>query len=348
MRKHIIPFLTAAAVLVSSSVAFAGNPQRAGSNGAEQLLINPWARSAGMAGANQAHAKGLEGIFLNVAGIAHTRKTELMFVHTNYWADISINAFGFTQKVGEDGVLGFSVMSMDIGEIPLTTTDNPDGDLGTYSPSLSNIGVSYAKKFTETIYGGVTVKVISESIPNLSSTGVAFDAGIQYVTGANKEIRFGIALKNVGPTMSFNGDGLTFRVADPGGDGYTLAAEQRSQENELPALIKIGGSYDFIFEEASSILTLAGNFTSNAFKNDEFQLGVMYNFRGFLMLRGGYLYEDGITSEETSLNAYAGPHGGLSIEFPLGSNGTTFSVDYGFRAVNRLSNLHTFGARINL
>ena len=42
--------------------ATAGNPDRVGSAGASQLLINPWARSSGWGGANIASVRGLESI----------------------------------------------------------------------------------------------------------------------------------------------------------------------------------------------------------------------------------------------------------------------------------------------
>ena len=66
-----------------------------------------------------------------------------------------------------------------------------------------NISISYAKAFSNSIYGGVSFKIISESISDISAEGVAIDAGIQYVTGKTDNIHFGIALKNVGPTMRF-------------------------------------------------------------------------------------------------------------------------------------------------
>ena len=50
-----------------STFSFAGNEQRAGQAGASELLINPWARSSGWAGANVAGVRGLEGIYSNVA-----------------------------------------------------------------------------------------------------------------------------------------------------------------------------------------------------------------------------------------------------------------------------------------
>ena len=79
----------------------------------------------------------------------------------------TISSFGFAQKVGESGVLGLSIMSMDFGEIEITTVDLPDGGIGTYSPKFMNIALSYAKVFSNSIYGGMTIKMISEQISNV-------------------------------------------------------------------------------------------------------------------------------------------------------------------------------------
>ena len=73
-----------ALVLVSFSQSFGGNPQRAGQAGASELLINPWARSSGLGGSNIASIRGLEGIYSNVAGLAFTEKTELIFSQTSW------------------------------------------------------------------------------------------------------------------------------------------------------------------------------------------------------------------------------------------------------------------------
>ena len=165
-----------ALILLPLNTIFAGNPQRAGQAGASELLINPWARTSGWAGANIAGVRGLEGIYSNVAGLAFTEKTELIFSQTQ-WLKIgddavsNISSFGFSQKVGESGVLGFSVMSMDFGEIEITTVDLPDGGIGTYSPKFMNLAISYAKIFSNSIYGGVTIKMISEQISNVGGSG---------------------------------------------------------------------------------------------------------------------------------------------------------------------------------
>ncbi|MFI5151074.1 MAG: PorV/PorQ family protein [Bacteroidia bacterium] len=337
--------------------AFAGNDQRAGQAGASELLINPWARSSGWAGADIAGSKGLESMYLNVAGTAFTQKTELLFSYTNWLggSQININSFGFSQRVGETGALSLGIMSMNFGNIPITTENNPDGGLGTYSPSYMNLGLSYAKGFSENIYGGMTIRVISENLPNLSAKGVALDAGIQYVTGKKNNIHFGISLKNVGPRMQFSGDGLSFRGTVPS-TGTNLTVEQRSAPFEMPSQMNIGGRYDFLMLKDSSAkvnqrVSVAGAFVSNSFQKDQFLLGVEYSFKGYLMLRAGYAYENGIFGSitDTRTTAFTGPTGGVTFEVPFGTDKkSTFALDYSYRATNPFSGCHSLGIRMNL
>ena len=339
-----------ALLTISFNQIFAGNPQRAGQAGASELLINPWARSSGWAGANVAGIRGLEGIYSNVAGLAFTEKTELIFSNTQ-WLKIgnesvsNISSFGFSQKIGASGALGFSVMSMGFGDIEITTVDLPDGGMGTYSPKFMNMSVSYARIFSNSIYGGATVKVISEQISNVGASGVALDAGIQYVTGKKDNLKFGIALKNVGPRISFTGDGLSFRGIVGDDDGYKMTVEQRSSELELPALLNIGMSYDINIKRHR--VTGAGTFTSNSFQKDQYRIGGEYSYRDMFMVRMGYTHEKGINAS-TRTNALRGPSAGFTVELPMGSGGSTFGFDYSYRHTNPFQGSHTVGARINL
>ena len=362
--KQINNWIKAAAVIalmLPFNNSFAGNPQRAGQAGASELLINPWARTSGWGGANIAGVRGLEGIFSNVAGLAFTEKTELIFSQTQWLkfgddAVADISSFGFSQKVGESGVLGFSVMSMSFGDIEITTVDLPEGGIGFYSPKFMNIGVSYAKIFSNSIYGGVTVKMISEQISNVAANGVALDAGIQYVTGAKDNLKFGISLKNVGPRMSFTGDGLSFRGIVGDGDDYKMTVEQRSSELELPALLNIGLSYDVNFIQHR--ITGAGTFTSNSFQKDQYRLGGEYSYNEMFMVRLGYTFEDGIrfpywysynnNKDSYRTTALRGPSAGFTVELPMGDEGSTFGLDYSYRHTDPFQGSHTIGARINL
>ena len=113
------------AILVSgfALAATAGNPDRIGQAGASQLMINPWAMSSGLGWAAQSNVRGLEASFFNMGGLAHARRTELGFSNTNWLvgSGVQINAFGFAQSLGGEGVLALTVMTMDMGEIEVTT-----------------------------------------------------------------------------------------------------------------------------------------------------------------------------------------------------------------------------------
>jgi hypothetical protein len=351
-----IVFTTHLFVGISASNVFAGNKDRAGQAGATELLLNPWARSSGWGGANIAGVRGLEAQFFNVAGTAHTPKTELLFAHTNYLkgSGINVNSFGFSQKVGTSGVLGLGITAMNFGDIDVTTTEMPEGGLGTFPINFMNIGLSYAKGFTDHIFGGMCFKVINEAIPNAKAGGVALDAGIQYIAGKENNAKFGISLKNVGPKMQFRGDGQAVPVINPvNGSNSTL--EQRSEFFELPSQVNIGGAYDFYLtgDSANRVhrITLAGAFVSNSFTKDEFRIGLEYGYKKYFMLRAGYGYEKGIGNEDDTKTDYRtsvqkGISAGFTFEIPL--KGSSFGLDYSYRATKPFDGTHSIGVRMNL
>ena len=352
--KQMNNWIKAIAIIAFLALPFnqiSAQTQRAGQSGAAQLLINPWARSSGWAGSNVAGIRGIEGVYSNVAGLAFTEKTEIVFSSTS-WLQINgfndavsqISTFGLSQKMGESGALGLSIMSMSFGDIEVTTVDFPDGGLGVYTPTLMNIGLSYAQIFSNSIYGGVTVRLITERIANMSANGVSLDAGIQYVTGEKDNFKFGIALKNVGPRMAFSGDGLSFRGIVGDDDGYKMTVEQRSSEFELPALLNIGMSYDLNISRHR--LTGAFTFTSNAFQNDQLRIGGEYSYRDMFMVRGGLTYEEGLGDDLKRTTALRGPSAGFTLELPMGE--TSFGLDYSYRHTDPFQGSHSIGARISL
>jgi hypothetical protein len=343
LYSHLLKGAIFVVALSITTPTFAGNEQRSGEAGATELLINPWARSSGFGGANSASIIGVEALFLNVAGTAFIEGTDVTFSHTKWFADIDLNSFGITQKVGESA-LSLVVSSMNFGDIQRTTVDQPEGSLGTFAPSFLNIHLGYARKFTESIYGGMAVKIISESISDLTANGVAFDAGIQYVTGEQKQIRFGIALKNVGAPLSFGGDGLSLRLTVPAGS-HVQTFESRSSGFELPTLLNIGGSYDFNFDENQ--LRIVGNFVSNSFSKDIFQGGMQFSWKKMVMARIGYSYEKTDAGNDLSTTAFTGLAAGFSFEVP--SNGTSgMSIDYSYRATAPFGAINTLGVRFSI
>ncbi len=329
--------------------AYAGNKDRSGESGASQLLINPWARSIGLGGANSSYAIGLDAQFLNVAGLARSNKTDIVFSNTNWLkgSGTNIAAFGLVQRLSESSVIGLSVMAITYGEIDITTVEQPEGGIGTFSPTASNINISYAKEFSKSIYGGVNVKIVSESTSDTKASTVAIDAGIQYVTGKDEQIKFGVALKNIGPNMQFEGDGLSFRGYVPG-QANAMTVEQRSAGFELPSLLRIGASYDFELGDDMNIIP-SYTFTSNSFSNDMHSVGLHFKWGQYLELRAGYGYENGIWNDEERITALTGFSGGLSIGAPFKKGKKAgFSIDYAYQTSNPFEGCHSVGVRIHL
>ncbi|MBL7952039.1 MAG: PorV/PorQ family protein [Flavobacteriales bacterium] len=349
MRSNRKAVMMVAFAALSYTTALAGNPDRAGSAGATQLLINPWARSAGWGLANMSSVRGVEAMFGNIAGLAHTNKTELVFTNTRWLSGsgTTINSIGFGQKLGASGVLGVSATTLGFGDLEVTTVDNPAGGRGTFRPNMANIGISYAKSFSNSIHGGLLVRMVSESISNVRTQGVCFDAGIQYVTGEKDNIHFGIALKNVGPAMAFSGDGMSVQgLLVTGSDQLSL--EQRSAQFEVPSMLSIGGAYDWHLNDMHRI-TFAGSFVSNSFTKDQGVLGIEYAFRKMVHLRGGYTYEKGITDDAERTTVLTGPSAGVSVDLPFGEEKkSAVAIDYAYRATNPFAGSHSVGIRISL
>ena len=352
MKKLFRTIVTLSLTIIigfTSTEAFAGNKDRAGQAGANELLVNPWAASSGWGNAGMASVKGVDAIWSNVAGISFTNTIDLDFSYTNWLAGsgTSVVSFGLLARVSESVVAGISVMSMSFGELQRTDTEHPDGGIGTFKPNLMNINIAVAKSFSNSIHGGFVLKIISEQITDMNGTGVAMDAGIQYVTGITDNIHFGIALKNIGPTMKYSGDGLSFKVAIDGMSS-DLTVVQRADEFELPTQLNIAAAYDFNFANASR-LTLAFNFNSNAFSKDQFIFGVEGSFRDILMLRGGYTFENGVTKsieDADCTNVNRGLSLGATVQAPLNKKGLKVCLDYSYRDTAHWKGTHSVGARI--
>jgi len=286
--KNIV--LTSA--LLAALSAFAGNPVRSGSAGASELLVNPWARTAAWGEGNTANVRGFEGLYGNVAGIARIDGMQVGFANTQWLmgSGITLNAGSLVTPTSNGGVLGIHITNMNYGDIEVTTEDQPDGGLGSYSPSATVIGLAYAKKFTQSIFGGINIKMYNSAVNNLSATGVCFDAGVQYIPANVKDFSFGITMRNIGPSFSYRADGLSIVLPVPTGL-YTNSFQNRSEDFELPTQLAIGASKGFDLIEGHKI-TVAGNFISNSFKKDQFTVGAEYAFKELFALRASWAQFD--------------------------------------------------------
>ncbi|GLR18141.1 PorV/PorQ family protein [Portibacter lacus] len=347
MKKVYLSLL----LIFSISLVFAGNPDRQGEAGASELLLNPWARSAGLHGLSTSFISGVESMRFNVAGLGRIEGTEFLLGNTRLYegSGISLNAIGFASKVGERGALGLSITSMDFGEIPITTVNQPEGIGGNINPSFFHIGAGYSYTYANKISVGALVRIISESLTDVSAFGAALDAGVQYVTGEKDNFKLGVSLRNVGTPMRFAGEGLSFQSGNPDGTAnYLLTVGQRSQKFELPSVLNIGASYDIYISE-TSFVRAAGNFTSNAFSRDNIGLGAEVHFNDFLVLRGAYKYDIGSVPGESTNNIYTGVAGGISLNIPFKKGSSrNIGIDYAYRTTSPFRGTHNIGIKLNI
>ena len=380
--------ITLLGIFIIPTQLMAGNRDRSGQAGAQHLLIDPWARSAGWSTVGVAETRGLESIYSNIAGMSFVKKTEIAFSRVQYISGsktgIGVNAFAISQHltkkdkesgaVKDLGVLGVSLFSQTLGEIMNTTVDQPEGNLGYFSPNLLYIGVHYARKFNDYIFGGFTGKIINESISNMSATGFCFDIGVQYRAGAYENFKIGITLKNMGLPMRYSGDGISLS-ATPTGTDHEVTLQQRSALMEMPSLLTIGISYDFLFfgknyssytkedlkkegltrDDAEHRITLAGSFTANSYSRDNFSFGIEYGLMQIFMVRAGFLAEQGMFNPEQVTTFYSGPSAGATFAIPLAGKNSKgdkgdkkLYLDYGYRFLNKWKGNHYVSLKLML
>lgn len=354
--KHI---MIGGLILTQSSpfVSNAGNEDRIGAAGGQQLMINPWTRSSGFANANSASVNGIEAMFGNIAGLAFINKTEINLAHTRWMSSsgVGINSGALAQRISETSVLAFGIMTTSFGDIQRTTNLLPEGGLGNYRMQVGHFTLGFAKEFSNSIYAGAAVKVVTEGIPDARANGVAFDAGIRYITGKQENIKFGISLKNIGPKMRFQGDGLSVKNTL---DEKEFTLQQRTEGYELPSILNIGFSYDYYIGEPGDDkdgkikgmhrITGAFNFMSNSFGRDQFSLGAEYAFKEMFMLRGGFVYEDKMFNANETKNVLSGPTAGFTVALPVSATGSSVDLDYSHRMTRVMGGIHTIGLRVNL
>lgn len=346
-KKYISAVLAGA--LLSSVTVFGGNPDRQGEAGANQLLINPWARSAGLHTMNTSMVTGTDAMFINVAGLSRINKMQANIGNTRYLegADIQVNSLGFASKVGKKGgAIGISLVAFNFGDIEVTTENNPEGTGATFSPSFVNIGLSYSHTFSNKVSVGVTAKAVSESLANVGARALALDAGVQYVTGVKDNFKFGISLRNVGNKMQYTGEGIA--ISRPSGNiqGYPITYYQRSAAYELPSQLNIGASYDFWLAKMAR-LTVLGNFTSNSFSRDQYGGGLELGWGQNFVLRAAYKNEFDAVSGQNSLDD--GLSAGLTISTPFKKGSASrLSFDYAYRATRVYKGIHNLGIRLDL
>jgi tetratricopeptide (TPR) repeat protein len=184
------------------------NAKSAGTSAANFLKIGVGARGAAMAGAQTAMTEDLTATYWNPAGLASLRYHEISLMHYALIDNIRFQnaSYGFpTERLGSFSV-GASIL--DYGSI----AGYAPGGIPTGNIEASNkmITASWGKKlFTESkLSTGFTFKYLQSDLAGYKASAPMLDAGLQFPfeTGQLRGLRLGLALRNMGSGLDYNGE----------------------------------------------------------------------------------------------------------------------------------------------
>jgi hypothetical protein len=300
--------LQAMAVTEAWAQASLGN-QRVGTSAGTFLKIGVGARPVGMGGAFVAVANDPTTIYWNPAGIAGLLRTNVTISHTEWPADVNYEYLGVilpVERLGGSIGIQFGALYTDIQE---TTELQPFGTGQTYTYTDFVGGLTYARRFTDKLLIGGTLKFVHENLGlDVGGTTVntwLVDVGSIYYIGFGS-LRIGVALANFGP--DFN----------PNGKYYSPDGEVRNWDSaNPPTQFRWGVAWEPV-ETRDMTLTTALEVSQPADNQQAFKTGLEWTLRRIVSLRTGYDFN----ADEIKWSAGAGVVGAIGT--------TRGSVDYAY------------------
>lgn len=198
-----------------------------GTEAASFLEIPVGAGPAAMGAAYTALATDAYAPTWNPAGLGRLSGTELSAQHLSYLESMNYEYLSMVHPLNAPGAdtrrgIGFSVQYLGSGDI--TRTDiNSDGSqntntTGTFSSHYASYNLSYGQTLTDKLAVGLTGKVISAKIDDVSASAYAADLGALYK--ATDKMQLGASLVNMGTQLKFISEGDSLPMAFKVGAAY--------------------------------------------------------------------------------------------------------------------------------
>lgn len=327
--------------LLCAGPSFAGRGDKVGSASGLQLSIPVGARPIALGGSILSSVGGVEAMAWNPAGLVTTdRPSELLVSHMSYIAGIGVDYVAAGMRIGGGASLGLSVKALSVGEIPVTTELFPDGTGETTSPTFLVVGGVFSRRMSDQISVGVALDFLYEKMAEVSATGVSFTGGVQYARlGGIDGLSVGVVLRNIGPKITYDGEGLERAGVIIGADRPATNYKVEAASSDLPSTIEVGLGYlhkiDGPFDLALSTL-----FRNNNFSDDQYKFGAEFSYEGRFFLRGGYDYS---TQSEGNASIF-GPAFGAGVNETV--ENLLIQLDYAYRSADFFGGNHIVSLRV--
>jgi len=334
MKKIIICLIVVLFTVSGFSQGSRVNSKR-GTTAATFLSIGQGAKALSMGSAFVAISDDPSAIYWNPAGITKDQGFAFVVDHTNWFADINYNFLALTYNLGTFGTLGASFTISDIGEMNVTTIQNPDGDGRKFGVTDAAFSLAWAIQLTDHFSIGFNPKYIYQGIWTMSASSFALDLGVKYVTPFDDAI-LAMSISNFGPKMKMQGNAAQI-LFDPNpnstGNNGAIPAEQLTEGWDLPLTFRVGLGYQPINIDGN-ILTLAADALHFSDNYESVNFGAEYSYDDFIFLRGGYKSAFDNESEESFALGF-----GLK-QLLVGS--VALKIDYAYQDFGRLNNVQKF------
>ncbi|MGB8658764.1 MAG: PorV/PorQ family protein [Candidatus Zixiibacteriota bacterium] len=333
--KKFLTFLVLIQFVCLAGEAWPAQFDNVGTSGAQFLKLDVDARVVGLGGASVAVTKGAMALYYNPAGIANLDKRSLAFSYTDWISDIKYNYLAYETPLQGFGNVGVHVAVLTMGDMEVTTLDQPDGTGEKFGADSWVVGITNAYQLTDRFSFGVTAKYIREKISQLSADALAFDVGTLYYTGY-RTLRIAMSTRNFGTDTKFDGSELeTTFDADSNSSTAPILVKKETQSQPLPLSFRLGVAYDFEFSEQSKLMATVDGYNTRD-RGQQASAGLEYSWRNRLSVRAGYKFR---TDEE-------GLALGAGYDYEISGFGSV-GINYAWADLGRLQNAHRFGLVLN-
>jgi len=118
--------------------------------------------------------------------------------YMNYISDIHVGSAIYTKNFRERSAWGIGAVYFNYGTMKEVSAENII--LGSFAPLNVSLNTFYSYDLSDKWRGGISLKMLYAHFAEYSSFGLGVDAGLSYFD-PEKELSFGIALKNIGAQL---------------------------------------------------------------------------------------------------------------------------------------------------
>jgi hypothetical protein len=338
--KVVVIILLMIIYATAQDETYRSNVSKRGTTAANFLEIGVGARALALGSAFTALADDPSTIYWNAGGLAKLKRHGFMFNHSEWIADINFDFMSGSFNLGRYGAVGLSITALTMGEMEVTTTEEPEGNGQIFRASDFAVSLVYAYSLTDRFSIGINSKVIRQKIWEMSAMGFAVDLGVHYVTPF-KGLNLGMSISNFGTQMKLSGpNSLILYDPDPSSSGNNgrIPGEIQMASWPLPLNFRIGLAYQlFQSEYHKAVVAIDAEHPNNNYES--VSVGAEYVFRNMLALRGGYnsLF---LQDAEDSLTLGAG------IYYPI-VGGVLLRFDFAYADFGLFDNVYKYTVGID-